>query len=483
MRCSTAGASTAIRFKVNLPNYGVFDEKRVFATGPVPGPVNFRGVRLGLPICEDTWTDWGDYEDVVECLAETGAELLVVPNGSPYWRDKADVRLNVSVARVTEAGLPLLYINQVGGQDELVFDGASFILNADRSIALQLPAFHEAVVTTHWSRIDGVWRCARGPIAPAADWIRRITPPACSVCAITSTRTASAASCSACPAASFRRCARRSRSTRSEPTASAASCCRTASPRRNRATMPEAVARALGVHYDIVPIESAVHGLEKSLAGIFAGAPGDVTEENLQARARGTILMAISNKFGLMVVTTGNKSEMSVGYATLYGDMNGGFNPIKDLYKTEVYRLARLRNHWRPEGALGPDGPVIPENVMTRAPSAELREDQTDQDTLPPYDVLDQILERLVEREEPLASIVAAGFDRETVMKVERMLNLAEYKRRQAAPGVKVTLKNFGRDRRYPITSRFRDPGTELPAPDRTLVKGAAVAKAGAADF
>ena len=235
--------------------------------------------------------------------------------------------------------------------------------------------------------------------------------------------------------------------------------------------------------YDIVPIESAVRGLEAALIGIFAGAPRDVTEENLQARARGTILMAISNKFGLMVVTTGNKSEMSVGYATLYGDMNGGFNPIKDLYKTEVFRLARLRNRWKPDGALGPDGPVIPENVITRAPSAELRENQTDQDTLPPYDVLDQILERLVEREEPLATIVAAGFDRETVMKVERMLNLAEYKRRQAAPGVKVTLKNFGRDRRYPITSRFRDPGTELAAPDRTLIKSPAAAKAGAADF
>jgi NAD+ synthase len=244
-----------------------------------------------------------------------------------------------------------------------------------------------------------------------------------------------------------------------------------------------AIARALGVKYDVVPIESAVHGLEEALTAVFAGAPRDVTEENLQARARGTILMAISNKFSLMVVTTGNKSEMSVGYATLYGDMNGGFNPIKDLYKTEVFRLARLRNSWKPEGALGADGPVIPENVLTRAPSAELREDQTDQDTLPPYEVLDQILERLVEREEPLASIVAAGFDRETVMKVERMLALAEYKRRQAAPGVKVTLKNFGRDRRYPITSRFRDPGTAPPAPDRTLLKSAVTAKAGAADF
>ena len=477
------GRIDAIRFKVNLPNYGVFDEKRVFATGPVPGPVNFRGVRLGLPICEDTWTDWGDYENVVECLAETGTELLIVPNGSPYWRDKADVRLNVSVARVTEAGLPLLYINQVGGQDELVFDGASFILNADRSIALQLPAFHETVVTTHWSRIDGVWRCARGPIAPAAD-LDQADYTACMLglrdyvdknrfrgVVLGLSGGVDSALCAAlavdalgadrvrCVMLPYRFTSQESRDD------------------------AEAVARALGVHYDIVPIESAVHGLEEALAGIFAGAPRDVTEENLQARARGVILMAISNKFGLMVVTTGNKSEMSVGYATLYGDMNGGFNPIKDLYKTEVYRLARLRNHWRPEGALGPDGPVIPENVMTRAPSAELREDQTDQDTLPPYDVLDQILERLVEREEPLASIVAAGFDRETVMKVERMLNLAEYKRRQAAPGVKVTLKNFGRDRRYPITSRFRDPGTELPAPDHTLVKGAAVAKAGAADF
>ena len=219
------------------------------------------------------------------------------------------------------------------------------------------------------------------------------------------------------------------------------------------------VADALGVQYDVVPIESAVLGLEQSLAPLFKGMPRDVTEENLQARARGTILMAISNKLGLMVVTTGNKSEMSVGYATLYGDMNGGYNPVKDLYKTEVYRLSRLRNGWKPDGALGPEGRVIPENILTRAPTAELRENQTDQDSLPPYDVLDRILERLVEREEPIAKIVADGFDRETVMKVARMLDLAEYKRRQAAPGVKVTLKNFGRDRRYPIVNRFRDSG------------------------
>jgi NAD+ synthase len=236
------------------------------------------------------------------------------------------------------------------------------------------------------------------------------------------------------------------------------------------------------VNYSTLPIAAAVEGFEAALKPAFAGSARDVTEENLQARARGTVLMAISNKFNLMVVTTGNKSEMSVGYATLYGDMNGGFNPIKDLYKTEVYRLARLRNGWKPEGALGPDGPVIPDSILTRAPSAELRENQTDQDTLPPYDVLDQILERLVEREEPIAKIVEQGFDRETVIKVERMLHLAEYKRRQAAPGVKVTLRNFGRDRRYPIVNRFRDSGTPLPEPDRGLVKNAA-AKSEAFDF
>jgi NAD+ synthase len=477
------GRIEAVRYKVNLPNYGVFDEKRVFAPGPVPGPVSFRGVRLGLPICEDTWTDWGDYENVVECLAETGAELLLVPNGSPYWRDKIDVRLNVAVSRVTEAGLPLMYVNQVGGQDELVFDGASFVLNADRSIALQLPAFHEAVVTTHWSRTPaGAWRCTQGPIAAAEDF-DKADYAACVLglrdyvdknrfngVVIGLSGGVDSALCAAmavdalgvdrvrCVMLPYRYTSQESRNDAAE------------------------IAKALGIRYDIVPIESAVNGLEAALAGVFGNAPRDVTEENLQARARGTILMAISNKFGLMVVTTGNKSEMSVGYATLYGDMNGGFNPIKDLYKTEVYRLSRLRNHWKPDDALGPAGRVIPENVLVRAPTAELRENQTDQDSLPPYDALDQILERLVEREDSIAAIVASGFDRETVMKVERMLTIAEYKRRQAAPGVKVTLKNFGRDRRYPIVNRFRDPGTALPEPDAALTKNTAMAKAGASD-
>jgi NAD+ synthase len=243
-----------------------------------------------------------------------------------------------------------------------------------------------------------------------------------------------------------------------------------------------ACAKALGVRYQLLPIAAAVEGLEQALAPAFTGLPRDVTEENLQARARGTILMAVSNKFNVMVVTTGNKSELSVGYATLYGDMNGGFNPIKDLYKTEVFRLARLRNGWKPAGAMGPHGRLIPENIITRPPTAELREDQKDEDSLPPYGVLDPILESLVEREESISAIVAAGFDRDTVMRVERMLNIAEYKRRQAAPGVKVTLKNFGRDRRYPITNRFRDPGTPMSEGDASLVTGKP-AKTEAFDF
>jgi NAD+ synthase len=244
----------------------------------------------------------------------------------------------------------------------------------------------------------------------------------------------------------------------------------------------ETCAKALGVRYEVLPIAAAVEGFETALTPAFSGLSRDVTEENLQARTRGTILMAISNKFNLMVVTTGNKSEMSVGYATLYGDMNGGFNPIKDLYKTEVFRLARLRNSWKPDGAKGPDGPVIPDNIIIRPPTAELRENQKDEDSLPAYAVLDPILERLVEHEEPISAIVAAGFDPDTVMRIDRMINIAEYKRRQAAPGVKVTLKNFGRDRRYQITNRFRDPGNAMPAPDVSLVTGKPI-KSEAFDF
>jgi NAD+ synthase len=471
------GTIAALRFKVDLPNYGVFDEKRVFAPGPMPGPVNFRGVRLGLPICEDIWG-----EEIVECLAETGAELLVVPNGSPYWRQKGDVRLNIAVARVTEQGLPTVYVNQVGAQDELVFDGVSFGLHADCSLAFQLAAFQEAVVTTHWQRRGTTWRCEDGPKVAAVeaeradyaacvlglrDYVNKNGFPGVVLGLSGGIDSALCAAMAVDALGSERvRCIMMPyKFTAQESLDDAAAC-----------------AKALGVKYQLLPIAPAVEGLEAALKPAFTGLPRDVTEENLQARARGTILMAISNKFNVMVVTTGNKSEMSVGYATLYGDMNGGFNPIKDLYKTEVFRLSRLRNGWKPEGAMGPDGAVIPENIITRPPTAELRENQKDEDSLPPYAVLDPILERLVEREEPISAIVEAGFDRDTVMRVERMLNIAEYKRRQAAPGVKVTLKNFGRDRRYPITNRFRDPGTPLPAPDVSLVTGKP-AKTEAFDF
>jgi NAD+ synthase len=472
------GAIEALRYKVDLPNYGVFDEKRVFAPGPMPGPVLVKGVRIGIPICEDIWGT-----EVVECLGETGAEILLVPNGSPYWRGKTEHRLNIAVARVVESGLPLIYLNMVGGQDELVFDGASFALNADRGVGAQLPTFHESVALTRWRRETGGWRCVDGPRSKA-DENEKTDYAACvlglrdyvdksgfkgvvlGLSGGIDSALCAAMAVDALGADRVRCLMMPYRFTSQDSIRDAAS-----------------IAKALGVQYDVVPIEAAVLGLEKALAPLFEGRPRDVTEENLQARARGTILMAVSNKFGLMVVTTGNKSEMSVGYATLYGDMNGGFNPVKDLYKTEVYRLSRLRNGWKPEGALGPAGAIIPHNVIVKAPTAELRENQTDQDSLPPYDMLDAILERLVERETPVAAIIAEGYQRDTVLKVERMLNVAEYKRRQAAPGVKVTLKNFGRDRRYPIVNRFRDPGTPIAEPDRALLKAGAASKTEVFDF
>ncbi|MDB5515390.1 MAG: NH(3)-dependent synthetase, partial [Tardiphaga sp.] len=348
------GRVAAIRFKVNLPNYGVFDEKRVFARGPVAGPMTIRGLRIGVPICEDTWMEEStDYENVVECLAETGAEILIVPNGSPYARGKNDIRLSVSVARVTESELPLIYLNQVGGQDELVFDGASFVLNADRSLAAQLPAFRESITTLHWTRGNTGWRCA-GPVAPVLDgdegdyaacvlglrdYVQKNGFPGVllGVSGGIDSALCAAIAVDALGADRVRGVMLPFRFTAQVSLDDAAK-----------------LATALGIRYEVLPIAQAVNGFEEILSGTFAGLPRDITEENLQARTRGTLLMAISNKTGAMVVTTGNKSEMSVGYATLYGDMNGGFNPIKDIYKTEVVRLSSLRNSWKPDGALGP---------------------------------------------------------------------------------------------------------------------------------
>jgi len=377
--------------------------------------------------------------------------------------------VDFAVSRVVESGLPLIYLNMVGGQDELVFDGGSFALNADRSLGAQLPAFRPMVARTVWERGGDGWRCVEGPremveegdegdyaacVMGLRDYVdnNRFPGVVLGLSGGVDSALCAAMAVDALGAERVHAVMLPYRFTSNESLSDAAAC-----------------AKALGLRYDNVPIAEPVEGVEHALARMFAGKPRDITEENIQSRARGLILMAISNKTGAMVVTTGNKSEMSVGYATLYGDMNGGFNPIKDLYKMEVFRLAALRNRWKPQGALGPDGEVIPENIIVKPPSAELRENQKDEDSLPPYPVLDGILRGLVEKEMRVADIVADGYDLETVRRVERLLYLAEYKRRQSAPGVKVGPKNFGRDRRYPIVNRFRDQGHAAQKPDASI--------------
>ena len=438
------GKIEAVRHKFDLPNYGVFDEKRVFNAGPAPGPISFKGVRLGVPICEDIWT-----EETCETLAETGAEILLSPNGSPFERNKDDVRLNLVVARVTETGLPMAYLNQVGGQDELVFDGASFVLNADRTLAWQMPMFEEQIALTEWRRGEDGWACVPGEIVVVPeneaetwkacvlglrDYVLKNRFPGV-VLGLSGGIDSAVVAAMAVDALGADR----------------VHCVMLPYAYTSRDSLVDAeeCAKLLGVRYDVVPIKEPVEGFLSALKPMFEGTPAGITEENLQSRSRGVILMAISNKFGSMVLTTGNKSEMSVGYATLYGDMNGGYNPIKDVYKTEVYRLATWRNSL---------GYVIPERIITKAPTAELRENQKDQDSLPPYEVLDTILEGLVENEVPVEQIVKdTGYEEALVRRIQHMLYIAEYKRRQAAPGVKITRRNFGRDRRYPITNAFRD--------------------------
>jgi len=447
------GKIAATVYKHLLPTYGVFDEERVFDAGPTPGPVAFRGVRLGVMICEDMWEP-----DVAECLDESGAEMLIVINGSPYEVDKPDKRLNLAVARVTETGLPLLYVNQIGGQDELVFDGASFALAHDRRLRVQCPAWESCVVTTTWRRESFGWAVDEGPLATVVngsldsiyqamvlglrDYVNKNRFPGVILGlsgGIDSALSAAVAVDALGP--------------------DKVHCVMMPSPYTSNESLEDAAecAKLLGLRYDTVHIEPAMISFNDMLEDIFAGREADTTEENIQARARGMIVMAISNKFGYMALTTGNKSEMSVGYATLYGDMCGGYSVLKDIYKTTVYALSNWRNQQTPEEALGPTGRVIPERIITRAPSAELKPDQTDQDSLPPYDALDDILQCLIEGEMALADIAARGHDLEVVQRVWRMLGRAEYKRRQAPPGVKITSRAFGRDRRYPITNGFTD--------------------------
>ncbi|HXZ02175.1 MAG TPA: NAD+ synthase [Stellaceae bacterium] len=452
------GRIAALRFKYDLPNYGVFDEKRVFAAGPAPGPIAFRGVRLGLMICEDMWTP-----DATEALQESGAELLLVINGSPFESNKRDERLSLAVARVQESGLPLLYVNQMSGQDELVFEGGSFAVDAGCHLRVQAPDWREVVVPTAWRRgADDRWTVEPGPMTPPSegfeaiyqamvlglrDYVRKNRFPGV-VLGLSGGVDSALSAAVAVDALG----------------AGQVHCVMMPSPYTSRDSLDDAaeVARLLGADLRTISIEPAMRAFDAMLAPSFDARPPDITEENIQSRARGMTLMALSNKFGWMVLSTGNKSETSVGYATLYGDMCGGYAVLKDVYKTTIFALSRWRNQARPDGLLGPAGRVIPERVITKPPSAELKPGQTDQDTLPPYEVLDGILECLIEQEMPVADIVARGHDEATVRAVWRMLDRAEYKRRQAPPGVKITRRAFGRDRRYPITNGFQDKGPAL---------------------
>ncbi|MGX9963906.1 NAD+ synthase [Roseomonas sp. F4] len=444
------GRILARRAKHELPNYGVFDDKRVFIAGPAPGPVAFRGVRLGLMICEDWW-----FPAVSETLLESGAEMLISINGSPFEAEKQDTRVQLAVARVVETGLPFVFLNQICGQDELVFEGASFVLNADRSLALQMPMFEEQVAITDWSRGPEGWACAPQPIPPAMPRLEQIYRAM-----MLGLR--DYVNKNGFPGVVL------GLSGGIDSALSAAVAADALGPDRVRAVMmpspytsrdslddAEGCAQLLGIRYESIPIGAAMQAMQGMLAPAFGNRPADTTEENLQSRLRGVTLMALSNKFGDMLLTTGNKSEMSTGYATLYGDMCGGYSVLKDVWKMTVFALSRWRNENVPQGALGPDGAVMPERVITKPPSAELKPDQTDQDTLPPYEVLDAILEGLVEREMDVDALVAQGHDRATVLRIWRMLDRAEYKRRQAPPGVKITPRAFGRDRRYPLTNGF----------------------------
>ncbi len=447
------GGISAARYKYHLPNYGVFDEKRVFHDAPLPEPVDFRGVSLGLLVCEDMWLD-----DVTEHLHDAGAEILIVSNGSPYESDKEDDRLALAGERVQETGLPLVYVNQIGGQDELVFDGGSFVLGGDGVLAARAPDWVEDLLVTNW-RLGGGhrWVCEEGPQADHAtgaesiylalvtglrDYVNknRFDGVILGLSGGIDSALSAAVAVDALGSPKVRCVLMPSRYTADESVEDANAC-----------------AELLGVRLGTIPIGGPVDAFTEALAGEFAEAEPDTTEENIQARTRGLIIMALSNKFGHMALTTGNKSEMSVGYATLYGDMCGGFSVLKDVYKMTVYELARWRNEHMPLNAFGPQGRVIPERILDKPPSAELKPDQTDQDSLPPYKVLDAILGYLVEEDMAVDDIVARGHDRETVARIEHMLYVAEYKRRQSPPGVKITRRGFGRDRRYPITNGFRD--------------------------
>ena len=439
--------------KHDLPNETVFDEVRIFDAGPLGGPYAVGNTRIGSPICEDAW-----HPEVPETLAETGAEFLLVPNGSPYYRGKHETRLNHMVARVVETGLPLIYLNMVGGQDDQVFDGATFGLNPGGALAFQMPQFDTAIAHVDLERGPEGWRILPGeehvhPSEYEQDY-RAMVEALRDYCGKTGFKKVLLGLSGGVDSAIVATIAADALGPDN------VRCVMLPSEYTSEDSLEDAkaVATALGCRYDFVPISQGRAAITETLAPLFAGLAPDVTEENIQSRLRGLLLMALSNKFGEMLLTTGNKSEVAVGYATIYGDMAGGYNPIKDLYKTRVFEACRWRNANHRPWMNGPAGEVIPPRVISKPPSAELREDQKDSDSLPDYDDLDQMLEILIDRDGSIGDCVAAGFDRAVAQKVERLIYLSEYKRFQSAPGARLTKKAFWLDRRYPIVNRWRDP-------------------------
>ncbi|MBM1221234.1 NAD+ synthase [Ponticoccus sp. SC2-23] len=435
-----------------LPNYNVFDEKRLFEPGPLQGPFDAGPLRIGTPICEDAW-----YEDVCEAMAESGTEVLLVPNGSPYRRGKFDVRMASMVPRVIETGLPLVYLNLVGGQDDQAFDGGSFVLNPGGELALQMPRFEEAIVHVDFVQTEDGWRAEPGEkvshpsdveldyramVMTLSDYMRKT--------GFSKVLLGLSGGIDSAIVATIAADALGPENVR---------CVMLPSEYTSQASLDDAagVARALGCRLDEVSIAGPRRAVTEALAPLFEGLEEGLTEENIQSRLRGLLLMAQSNKFGEMLLTTGNKSEVAVGYATIYGDMAGGYNPIKDLYKTRVFDACRWRNANHRPWMKAPAGEVIPQSIIDKPPSAELRPDQKDSDSLPPYDVLDGILEMLVEGRASVADCVAAGFDVDTVRRVEKLIFISEYKRFQSAPGTRLTTGAFWLDRRYPIVNRWRD--------------------------
>ena len=442
--------------KHHLPNETVFDEVRIFDAGPLGGPYSVGNTRIGSPICEDAW-----HPDVAETLEETGAEFLLVPNGSPYYRGKFDTRLNLMVSRVVETGLPLIYLNMVGGQDDQVFDGASFGLNPGGALALQMPSFEEAVTHVDLERGSEGWRITDGEKHPHPDaWEQDYRVMVMSLkdymakSGFSRVLLGLSGGIDSALVATIATDALGAENVR---------CVMLPSEYTSRTSLEDAeeLAKALGCPYDYVPITQARAAITETLAPHFAGMNEGLAEENIQSRLRGLLLMAMSNKFGEMLLTTGNKSEVAVGYATIYGDMAGGYNPIKDLYKTRVFETCRWRNANHRDWMKGPEGAVIPERIIDKPPSAELRADQKDSDSLPDYPELDAILDILVDQDGSIEDCIAAGFDRATAKKVEHLIYISEYKRFQSAPGARLTKRAFWLDRRYPIVNRWRDPGGE----------------------